>query len=83
MLSSTIEDLGIRNWPIWTSNPRMFAWTYSEKETRLILEGDITMTGDGGEAVNFGVGDLVVFLGDMSCTWKVHKAVKKHYRFSN
>ena len=27
--------------------------------------------------------DLVVFPEGMSCTWEVHKAVKKHYRFGN
>ena len=80
---STIEDLGITNWPIWTCDPSTFPWTYSEKETCLILEGDITVTPDGGEPVRFGVGDLVIFPEGMCCTWEVHKAVKKHYRFGN
>jgi hypothetical protein len=80
---STIEELGIRNWPIWTCDPSTFPWTYSEKETCLILEGDITVTPDSGEPVRFGVGDLVIFPEGMSCTWEVHKAVKKYYRFGN
>ncbi len=80
---STILELGIKDWPIWTCEPSNFAWTYSEKETCLILEGDITVTPDNGESVKFGVGDLVVFPSGMSCTWEVHKAVKKYYRFGN
>ena len=80
---STIEYLGIKNWPIWTCDPSTFPWRYSEKETCLILEGDITVTPDGREPVRFGAGDLVVFPEGMSCKWEVHKAVKKHYRFGN
>ena len=79
----TIEDLEIKSWPIWTCEPSTFLWTYSEKETFLILEGDITITPDSGESVRLGFGDLIVFPSRMSCTWEVHKAVKKHYRFGN
>ena len=49
----------------------------------MILEGDVTVTPDEGNPVRFGVGDLVVFPAGMSCTWSVHKAVRKHYRFGN
>ena len=80
---ATIEELGIKSWPIWTCEPSSFPWTYKEKETCLILEGDVTVTPDSGEPVRFGVGDLVVFPSGMSCTWEVHKAVKKHYCFGN
>ena len=69
--------------PIWTCDTSTFTWTYAEKETCLILEGDITVTPNGGEPVSFGVGDLVIFPEGMSCTWEVHKAVRKHYRFGN
>ena len=47
------------------------------------MEGDVTVTPDGGKPVRFGVGDLVVFPQGMSCTWEVHKAVRKHYRFDD
>ena len=79
----TIEELGIKHWPIWSCEPSSFPWTYSEKETCLILEGNITVTPDYGEPVKFGAGDLVVFPEGMSCTWEVHKAVRKHYHFGN
>jgi uncharacterized cupin superfamily protein len=47
----------------------------------LLLEGDVTVTPEGGEAVRFGAGDLVVFAAGLSCTWDVHAPVRKHYRF--
>jgi len=80
---STINELGIKEWPIWTCDPSSFPWTYSEKETCLILEGDVTVTPDEGKPIKLGGGDLVVFPQGMTCKWEVHKAVKKHYRFGN
>ena len=79
----TITELGIKEWPIWTCEPSSFPWTYREKETCLILEGDVTVTPEGEEPVRFGAGDLVVFPQGMSCTWKVNKKVLKHYRFGD
>ncbi len=58
-------------------------WTYDDKETCLLLEGEVTVTPDGGEPVKFGAGDLVVFPAGMDCRWDVHKAVRKHYRFGD
>ena len=39
------------------------------------------VTPEGGEPVKVGKGDLVTFPTGMSCTWKIRKDVKKHYRF--
>ena len=47
----------------------------------MLLEGEVTVTPEGGEAVKFGAGDLVVFPAGMHCRWDVHKAVRKHYQF--
>jgi uncharacterized cupin superfamily protein len=41
----------------------------------------VTVTPDGGQPIRVGKGDLVTFSSSMSCTWKIHKDVKKHYRF--
>ena len=65
------------------SIPSSFDWTYDDKETCLLLEGEVTVTPDGGEPVKFGAGDLVVFPSGMDCRWDVHKAVRKHYRFGD
>ena len=76
-----LQSLGVTSWPIWGCEISTFPWTYDEQETCLLLEGDVTVTLDGGEPVRFGVGDLVVFDTGLSCTWEVHAPVRKHYRF--
>ena len=80
---STIKELGIRNWPIWACDASSFDWTYDDKETCLLLEGEVTVTPNVGEPVTFGAGDLVVFPAGMKFGWDVHIALRKHYRFGD
>ena len=80
---STIEELGIKNWPIWTCKVSAFDWTYNDQETCLLLEGEVTVTSEAGESVSFGAGELVIFPAGMNCRWDVHEAVSKHYRFGD
>ena len=72
---------GVRGWPIWEKEPSEFPWHYDETETCYLLEGDVVVTPADGQPVRFGQSDLVTFPAGMSCTWKVLKAVRKHYRF--
>jgi hypothetical protein len=76
-----IEELGAHSWPIWEKEVSEFPWHYDEPEVCLFLEGDVVVTPDGGQPVRFGKGDLVTFPEGMSCTWKVLKPVRKHYKF--
>lgn len=76
-----LNALGVSNWSIWTKAVSEFPWTYDEQETCYLLEGEVIVTPDGGQPVQFGKGDLVTFPAGMSCTWKILKDVKKHYRF--
>jgi uncharacterized protein len=69
------------SWPIWTKEVSEFPWHYDERETCLLLEGEVTVTDEQGRAYSFGAGDLVVFPRGLSCTWKIVKAVRKHYNF--
>ena len=78
---STITALGIKDWPIWSCEKSTFPWTYADKETCLILEGEFTVTPENGVPVHCSAGDLVEFPKGMSCTWTVQKAVRKHYKF--
>ena len=79
-LIDRLKALGVSDWPIWTKEPSTFDWHYDEEETCFFLEGEVTVkTPDG--SVNIGKGDLVTFPKGLSCTWQIHKAVKKHYRF--
>ena len=75
------NELGISRWPIWTKEASEFSWSYDEQETCYFLEGEVEVTPEGGGAVKMGKGDLVTFPRGMSCTWKILKDVKKHYKF--
>ena len=76
-----LKELGVREWPVWEKEASEFPWSYGEKETCYILEGDVEVTPDGGAPVQMGAGDLVTFPQGMSCTWKIRKDVRKHYTF--
>ena len=39
-----IDEKGIRNWPIWTCEISEFDWEYNERESCLILEGEIEVS---------------------------------------
>ena len=69
------------NWPIWSKEASTFDWSYTETETCLILEGQVTVS-DAEAEVTFGEGDLVVFPEGLECTWQITKPVRKHYNFS-
>lgn len=75
-----LNQLRVFSWPIWTKEVSEFKWTYDEAEACYLLEGDVIVMPDGGEPVQFGKGDLVTFPGRMTCTWKILKDVRKHYR---
>jgi uncharacterized protein len=75
-----VRGLGAEAWPIWTCDVSEFDWSYDEKETCWLLEGDVEVVTPDGR-VSFGGGDLVVFPRGLSCRWVVKKAVKKHYKF--
>jgi uncharacterized protein len=76
-----LKGLGVLSWPIWTKEVSEFPWSYEEPECCYFLEGDVEVTPDGGLPVHIGKGDLVTFPEGMSCTWKVRRDVRKHYRF--
>ena len=76
-----IGEQRIESWPIWEKEVSEFPWHYDEQETCYLLEGDVIVTPENGKPVRFGKGDLVTFHKGMSCTWKILKPVRKHYRF--
>ncbi|MDZ7373107.1 MAG: cupin domain-containing protein [candidate division KSB1 bacterium] len=75
-----LEQMGVFSWPIWEKEESEFPWYYEEAETCYFLEGEVIVTPDGGEPVRIGRGDLVTFPAGLSCTWKILKRVRKHYR---
>ncbi len=79
--AAQLNQLGVSRWPIWTKEVSQFPWTYDESETCYFLEGEVTVTPNGGVAVTIGAGDLVTFPAGMSCVWDIRTPVRKHYRF--
>jgi len=74
------EEAEMKTWPTWSKEPSEFPWHYDQKETCLVLEGEVTVEA-ADETVSFGPGDCVIFPQGLECTWKVNKAIRKHYRF--
>lgn len=74
------EKTEAHSWPIWEKKVSEFPWQYTEPETCLILEGDITVINEEGDEFHFSKGDYVRFPQGMKCTWKIHKDVIKHYK---
>lgn len=73
--------LKVKSWPIWEKEVSEFSWEYDDTETCYILEGDVVVTPENDNPVSFGKGDLVIFSKGLVCTWKIKKAVRKHYKF--
>ena len=44
-----------------------------------LLEGEVPLTPEGGQPINFSVGNLNTFAEGMNCIWEVHKAFSKYY----
>lgn len=77
-----LSGMGVFDWPIWEKEASDFPWHYDAEETCYLLEGEVTVTPDGGDPVSFSKGDLVTFPRGMSCRWEIHQAVRKHYTFA-
>ena len=77
------ETKQAQSWPIWEKEASEFPWSYDEKETCLILEGQVSVTNEDGETFDFSAGDWIVFPQGMSCRWHVKKDVRKHYHFGD
>ncbi|MDN5324590.1 MAG: uncharacterized protein PWP02_300 [Thermosipho sp. (in: thermotogales)] len=76
-----LENLGVKNWPIWTKEVSEFDWFYDDQEICYFIEGEVEVETDNGEVYKIKKGDLVVFPRGLKCKWKVIKPVKKHYKF--
>eukprot|EP00638_Chattonella_subsalsa_P007217 CAMPEP_0117754076 /NCGR_PEP_ID=MMETSP0947-20121206/12615_1 /TAXON_ID=44440 /ORGANISM="Chattonella subsalsa, Strain CCMP2191" /LENGTH=53 /DNA_ID=CAMNT_0005573099 /DNA_START=202 /DNA_END=361 /DNA_ORIENTATION=+ len=42
---------------------------FDQNESAYILEGQVTVTPDGGEPIEIKAGDFVTFPAGMSCVW--------------
>ena len=62
---------------VWECSPGSFIWHYSEDETVYIISGEVFISADNGEERRLGQGDMAVFPGGVSCTWRVTAPVRK------
>ncbi len=76
-----LEEMGVLRWDIWEKEESEFPWHYDTNEHCYILEGRAEVNPSGGEPVEFGAGDYVVFPEGMDCTWKITEKIRKHYKF--
>ncbi|MBT3308237.1 MAG: cupin domain-containing protein [Gammaproteobacteria bacterium] len=76
-----LDANGVCQWAIWSKEPSTFPWHYECEETCYFTKGRVTVTPEGGEPIEMREGDLVTFPEGMTCSWEIHEAVEKHYRF--
>lgn len=80
--NSKLAEMGVGDWPVWGCEASTFPWQYEEKETCYVLHGKVTVIPEGEtEGVDIQKGDMAVFPEGMKCTWVVHEAISKHYKF--
>ena len=63
----------------WEATPGSYHATYAAYEFVHIMEGEITITPDGGTAVHVGPGDAFVIEANFKGIWKIEKPVRKHF----
>ena len=45
--AAELEQQGVFNWPIWEKEVSAFPWTYGDRETCYLLQGEVTVTPKG------------------------------------
>jgi uncharacterized cupin superfamily protein len=64
---------------IWQCAPGPSRWTLESNEVIYLVAGRMTVTPDGGEPAQIGVGDMAVFPKGWTGTWELHETVRKAY----
>ncbi len=75
-----LEQMNIRNWPVWEKGVSRFSTTYEEEEWCFFLEGEVVIETKTGRYIIMP-GDFVVFKSGLDCVWDIRKPVRKHYNF--
>ena len=76
-----LQELGVSSWSIWDCAPSKFPLDFGMTEKAYVLEGEFTVTPQGGETVTIKAGDYVEFPKGLKTQWEVIKQLKKHYQF--
>lgn len=80
LTDNQIEELGIRQWPIWEKEISRFSYVYEEEESCYFLEGIVVIETEQG-ATTIKKGDYITFPKGLSCVWDIKEPVRKHYLF--
>jgi uncharacterized cupin superfamily protein len=64
---------------IWECAAGPSHWTLETNEFVHVLSGSMTVTADGGEPVELGAGDTILFPLGWSGTWEIHERLRKLY----
>jgi uncharacterized cupin superfamily protein len=64
---------------IWECTAGDFTWNYTWDEFVMVLEGEVTITPDGGEPFTLRAGDFAHFPLGLKTAWHVPKFVKKTF----
>lgn len=64
---------------IWQCAPGPSHWVLDTNEVIYLVAGRMTVTPDGGQPREIGVGDVAVFPLGWSGTWDIHETVRKVY----
>ena len=63
----------------WEATPGSYHATYAAYEFVHLVQGQITITPDGGQPVTVGPGDAFTVEPGFAGVWKIEKPVKKHF----
>ena len=63
---------------IWECTPGVFDYTHTD-ETATLVAGRVTVTPQGGEALELGPGDVAFFPEGSTTRWEVHETVRKSF----
>jgi uncharacterized protein len=67
---------------MFTAEPSTFRYSFAGDESFHVLDGDLDIQVDGGEAVTLGPGDIVSFPKGASSTWTVRAPLRKFFVIS-
>ncbi|MBD3238785.1 MAG: DUF861 domain-containing protein [Candidatus Moranbacteria bacterium] len=79
---SDLKAMRVFDWPIWEKGVSEFPWSYDDRETCYIIQGQARVVPDSGaNPVTIKAGDLVIFPKGLQCRWQIIQPIKKHYQF--
>lgn len=75
----TLWEEGEASSGIWECTPGPSRWALTTHEFVHLLSGRMVVTPDGGEAVELGAGDTMVFPRGWTGTWDITERLRKLY----